>query len=65
MRAFVGLLRKEFLQILRNAFLPRLIVAFPIMIMLLMPLIMTMDVKNVNVVVVDLDRSTARPSRAA
>lgn len=58
MRAFVGLLRKEFLQILRNAFLPRLIVAFPIMIMLLMPLIMTMDVKNVNVVVVDLDRST-------
>lgn len=61
----MGLLRKEFLQILRNAFLPRLIVAFPIMIMLLMPLIMTMDVKNVNVVVVDLDRSTARPSRAA
>lgn len=57
MRTFKVLLRKEFLQIRRNPFLPRLIVAFPILVMLIMPLIMTMDVRNVNVAVVDLDRS--------
>lgn len=59
MRTFIVLLQKEFLQIRRNSFLPRLIVAFPIVIMLIMPMIMTMDVRNVNIVVVDLDRSTA------
>lgn len=59
MRTFKVLLQKEFLQIRRNPFLPRLIVAFPILVMLIMPLIMTMDVRNVNVAVVDLDRSTA------
>ena len=59
MRAFIVLVQKEFLQIRRNPFLPRLIIAFPILVMLLMPLIMTMDVRNVNVAVVDLDRSTA------
>ena len=58
MRAFVVLVQKEFLQIRRNSFLPRLIIAFPILVMLLMPLIMTMDVRQVNVAVVDLDRST-------
>lgn len=58
MRAFIVLVQKEFLQIKRNSFLPRLIIAFPILVMLLMPLIMTMDVRNVNVAVVDLDSST-------
>ena len=58
MRAFVVLVQKEFLQIRRNSFLPRLIIAFPILVMLLMPLIMTMDVRQVNVAIVDLDRST-------
>ena len=58
MRRFFVLFQKEFLQIRRNSFLPKLIIIFPIMIMLLMPMIMTMDVKNVNVAVVDLDRST-------
>lgn len=58
MRAFVVLLQKEFLQIRRNPFLPRLIVAFPLLVMLVMPLIMTMDVRHVRVAVVDLDRST-------
>ena len=58
MRVFIVLVQKEFLQIRRNSFLPRLIIAFQILVMLLMPLIMTMDVRNVNVAVVDLDRST-------
>lgn len=59
MRRFFVLFKKEFLQIKRNSFLPKLIIIFPIVIMLLMPLVMTMDVKNVNIAVVDLDRSTA------
>lgn len=58
MRTFKVLLQKEFLQIRRNPFLPRLIIAFPVMVMLLMPMIMTMDVRNVNVALVDSDRST-------
>ena len=52
------LLRKEFLQIRRNAFLPRLILVFPIMIMCVMPWVMNMEVKNIVVDVVDNDRST-------
>ncbi len=52
------LIQKEFTQIRRNAFLPRLIVAFPIMIMCVMPWVMNMEVKNIKVAVVDNDRST-------
>ena len=51
------LIRKEFTQIRRNAFLPRLIVIFPVMIMCVMPWVMNMEVKNIVVDVVDLDRS--------
>ena len=51
-------IRKEFLQIRRNAFLPRLIIAFPIVIMCVMPWVMQMEVKNIRVDVVDNDRST-------
>ena len=52
------LIQKEFLQIRRNAFLPRLIIVFPIMMMCVMPWVMSMEVKNVVVDVVDNDRST-------
>ena len=52
------LIQKEFLQIRRNAFLPRLIVAFPIVVMCVLPWIMNQEVKNVIVEVVDNDRST-------
>ena len=52
------LIQKEFLQIRRNAFLPRLIVIFPIMVMCVMPWVMNMEVKNIVVEVVDNDRST-------
>lgn len=51
------LLQKEFIQIRRNAFLPKLIVVFPIMIMCVMPWVMNMEVKNIKVEVVDNDRS--------
>ena len=52
------LIQKEFLQIRRNAFLPRLIVIFPIMMMCVMPWVMNMEVKNIVVEVVDNDHST-------
>ena len=52
------LIQKEFTQIRRNAFLPRLIVVFPIMIMCVMPWVMNMEVKNIKATVVDNDRST-------
>ena len=52
-----SLIQKEFLQIRRNAFLPRLIVIFPIMMMCVMPWVMNQEVKNIRVDVVDNDRS--------
>ena len=52
------LIQKEFLQIRRNAFLPKLIIMFPIMIMCVMPWVMNMEVKNIVVDVVDNDRYT-------
>ncbi len=52
------LLRKEFTQIRRNSFLPRLIIVYPILMMCVMPWIMNMEIKNIVVDVVDNDRST-------
>ena len=52
------LIQKEFLQIRRNSFLPKLILFFPVMIMCVMPWVMNMEVKNIRVQVVDNDRST-------
>ena len=57
--ALQHLLRKEFIQIRRNSFIPRLILFFPIMVMCVMPWVMNMEVKNVVVDVVDNDQSTA------
>lgn len=52
------LLRKEFTQFLRNPFLPKLIIVFPIVIMCVIPWVMDMEVKNILVDIVDNDRST-------
>ena len=52
------LLQKEFIQIRRNPFLPRLIILFPILIMCVMPWVMNLEVKHIAVDVVDNDRST-------
>ena len=51
------LLKKEFIQFRRNKFIPKMVVMFPVMAMLVISLVTTMDVKNVNVAVVDLDKS--------
>ena len=52
------LIQKEFLQIRRNSFMPKIILVFPIMIMCVMPWVMNQEVKNIVVDVVDNDRST-------
>jgi len=51
------LIQKEFILIRRNAFLPRLIILFPIVIMCVMPWVMSMEVKNIVVDVVDIDHT--------
>ena len=51
------LIQKEFLQIRRNSFLPKLIIMFPIVIMCVMPWVMQMEVKNIVVDVVDIDHT--------
>ena len=51
------LIQKEFLQIRRNAFLPKLIIMFPIVIMCVMPWVMQMEVMNIVVDVVDIDHT--------
>lgn len=51
------LMRKEITQFRRNKVLPRLAMMIPIMLVLIMPLVTQMDIKNISVVVLDEDRS--------
>lgn len=51
------LLKKEVSLIKRNPIIPRLIVGMPVLVMLIIPLVATLDVKNEEVVVVDNDRT--------
>ena len=51
------LMRKEITQFRRSKVLPRLVVMMPIMLVLIMPLVTQMDIKNISVVVLDEDRS--------
>ena len=57
MSTLLYLIQKEFIQIRRNSFLPKLIFGFPIVIMCVMPWVMNMEIKNVVVEVVDNDHS--------
>ena len=52
------LIIKEFLQIRRNSFMPKIIFIFPIMVMCVMPWVMNQEVKNIRVDVVDVDRTS-------
>ena len=56
-RTLTALLRKELLMMKRNPIVPRLIVAMPVLVMLIIPLVATLDVKDVGVAVVDNDRT--------
>lgn len=58
MRKLFILIQKEFIQIFRNPLLPKLIVAFPIIVMLIMPWVTSMEVKNADIALIDQDCST-------
>lgn len=52
-----ALLVKEVKLMKRNPIIPKIIIAMPILVMLVIPLVANMDVKSVNVTVVDNDHS--------
>ena len=52
------LIEKEFKQIMRNSFLPRLIIGMPIMMMLIMPWAANQEIKNLKLSIVDHDHSS-------
>lgn len=52
------LIEKEFLQLLRNKFVPRLIIVFPIVMMCVLPWIMNQEIRDIRIGIVDNDRST-------
>ena len=52
------LVQKEFKQFFRSPFLPRILLGFPVMVILVIPWVANMEIKNVNLAVVDFDKST-------
>ena len=56
-RILKALLRKEMRLMMHNPLIPRIIIMMPVVVMLVMPLVANLDVKNVNVTVVDNDHS--------
>lgn len=57
MKTLFVLLDKEIRQFFRNAFLPKLVIVFPVMVILIIPWVTTMDVRHIGVSVVDNDHS--------
>lgn len=57
MRILLTLLRKEFILFFANKFLPKVAFIFPVVVILIIPLVTTMDVKHVGVSIVDRDGS--------
>lgn len=57
LRILKALLKKEVILMRRNPLIPKIILAMPLMVMLVLPLVANLDVKSVNVTVVDNDRS--------
>ena len=51
------LIEKEFKQLFRNPFIPKLIILFPCMIMILMPWAASLEIKNIRLDIVDGDHS--------
>ncbi len=58
MRTLKFLLQKEFRQIFRNKTILRIIIALPLVQLLIMPLAADYEIKNINITIVDHDRST-------
>lgn len=58
MRTLRFLLQKEFLQIFRNKIILRMIIVLPIVQLLIMPMAADYEIKNINISIVDRDRSS-------
>ncbi|MCL2511505.1 MAG: ABC transporter permease, partial [Bacteroidales bacterium] len=58
MKTIFALIKKEFLQIFRNPILWRLIVFIPFIMLIVFPFAADLDIKNLNIVVLDGDRSS-------
>lgn len=58
MAALKYLLVKEVKQFKNNSFLPKLVVMFPLIVMLVMPWVATLDIKEVRIAIVDHNKST-------
>lgn len=56
-RILKALLRKEIALMRRNPIIPKIILVMPLMVMLVIPLVANLDVRNVNVAAVDNDHS--------
>ncbi|MDE6371007.1 MAG: ABC transporter permease [Duncaniella sp.] len=56
-RILLALLRKEVKLMMRNPLIPKIVIAMPLMVMLVLPLVADLDVRNVSVTVVDNDHS--------
>jgi ABC-2 type transport system permease protein len=57
MRTILFLIRKEFIQIFRNKFISKAIFAVPLLQMLILVPAITFELKNANIVVIDMDQS--------
>lgn len=57
MRTLRFLLEKEFKQFIRDPFMPRMVLVFPIMIMLVFPFATNLDFKNISICIIDNDNS--------
>lgn len=57
MRALKFLLRKEFIQIFRNKLILRMIFVVPVVQLIILPLAVNYEIRNINLSVVDLDHS--------
>ncbi len=51
------LIEKEFKQLFRNPFIPKLMVVMPLLVMLVFPFATTMEIKSVNLSIIDNDHS--------
>ena len=56
--AFKYLLKKEFRQFLRDPGMPRIVMTFPILIVLVFPFAASMELRNIKLAVIDNDRSS-------
>lgn len=54
---WIYLLEKEFKQFFRDPGLPKMLISFPLMMMLIFPFAVSMEIKNINLAVVDNNRT--------